>query len=352
MSEGLYITRRRLCIAGVGMLGVAALGLAGCSSSGEEVEEDLTSRLGFGELGDTTVRTYPVSLKIYVDSNIKWIKENSTFFLEYSSDDHSRLEQFVSYYRTLDYRGQVSFDFVYVDPLELLEMAREGFPDGDGIIALGDVVTFGCESGTIDGGDGECSVRDLGYPLYDKLLFVRAKGSGVEMPAARMLTGEGASSGYVDELQQLPYDFDGLIGIADPETTTEGKYALQVFSHEGLYTFDEQKALLEEDPDAMFTFNDATSSTAGTFVEGLAEKIVFYPDEDAAIEALVSSECQISFALESAAGRSAYATRYSGIEQCYLPKTGTIDYHGSALTGAPEPGVMRDFLELMVETTW
>jgi hypothetical protein len=309
-NDILSLTRRETCallgVLGLGAVSVGAGGLVGCGSGGPG--SDPTSREGFAN--DAEVKSYPVHLKIYADSYIQW-------HLSPYKSSQTHLEDHIERYQQEKDRAEVSFEVVYVSSSELLAMAREGFVDGDGLLAFSDTVIEGCISGAVEGGVAGLSVRDLGYHYSEAVCLARASESDVTMPPAITLTGEDASDGQFNRFQQLP-QFDGMIALADPNTTLEGLLANRVLAAEEFYS--------------------ERSGRDGTYSESVAAKIVAYPDQDSAMAAVVAGECQLGFALQTA-----LSVRYPKVEKIYRPAHGSMFYSGAALSCSAEPGVMRDF---------
>lgn len=309
------ITRREACAIGLGALGACALGLAGCGGG----DDDPASRTGFAS--DTEVRTYPVHLKIYADSNLKW----------HTSYDGKveDLAVFAKRYQQQVDRSQVTFEIAYVDPPALLGMAQTGFEDGDGLVALRDTVEAGGQAGTVDGGTAGLSVRDLSANFSEQIVMVRAVGSAVEPPPARTIDGKDTPDGSYNQLQQLP-QFDGLVAVVDPAVATEGRCANDALGRQSLYSAD-----------------------TGTYDPSIASKMVSYPDQDSAMAAVASGACQLGFAfLPHVNDTNGLKLRYPQVEQCYVPPAShSAFYHGAALAISAEPGVARDFFEFIVKCT-
>jgi hypothetical protein len=301
------LTRREAC-AVLGIIGAGTLGLVGCGSGGS----DSTSRTGYAS--DTEVKSYPVHLKVYADSYIQWHLNTL------GKGGQIHLEDHIERYRQKKDRSDVSFEVVYASSAELLAMAREGFPDGDGLLALRDTVEEGCASGMVDGGIANLSVRRLSYHYSDSVCLVRVLGGDAGLPPATTLTGE--DGGGFNRLQQLPW-FDGTVALADPDSTLEGVLANKALAHEEFYS--------------------ERMGFGGSYSEDVAAKIVVYPSQDAAMVAVAAGECRLGFALQTA-----LATRYPEVEEVYMPSHGWSGYDGAALSCSTEPGVMRDFFEFEV----
>jgi hypothetical protein len=299
-------TRRQLC-AMLGVLGVGVLALPGCGS-----DSDPTSRTGFAN--DTEVKSYPVHLKIYADSYVQW------HLSPYKEGPPTRLERQIERYQGAKDRSEVSFEVVYLSSAELFTMAQEGFPDGDGLLAFQGTVEAGCASGTVDAGIANLHVREL-LRWFETVCLVRAAGSDAALPPAATLTGEDAPDGTFNRLQQLS-NFDGLVALASPDATLEGLLANRALAREEFYS--------------------EFSGLDGSYSENIAAKIVVYPNQDAAMAAVVAGECQLGFAL-----RTALTTRYPEVEEYYKPSGAQISYDGAALARSPEPGVMKDFFTLV-----
>lgn len=314
MTQGRMLTRREACAVLASAFGVCAFGLTGCGSD----DGDPTSRTGFAS--DTEVKSYPVYLKLYADSNLRWHPHSASATGD--ARDLNHLEEYAKRYQAQQDRADVAFDFVYVDPPELLELARTGFDDGDAMVALKDTVSAGYEAGTVDVGVAGLSARDLSYNLSEWVVMVRAAGSSVELPPAPTINGKDSSDGTFNQLQQLP-QFDGLVAVADPTMTTEGQLANEVLRRQGLY-----------------------STETGGYDENVVSKMVSYPDQDSAMAAVASGACQLGFALNNG-----LKERYPQVEQCYQPSGGGAAYHGTELSVAVEPGVVRDFFEFILLCT-
>jgi hypothetical protein len=324
------LTRREACVLlgalGASALGTGALGLAGCGLS--ETDSDPTSKTGLSS--DTEVKSYPVHLKIYVDSYIQWHLnpyQTPPPAWQLNPDKPlpqeilTRLDAHITRYQQQKDRSEVSFEMVYVDSAELLSWARGGFPDGDGLLAFESTVLEGCASGVVDAGVANLYVRDLGYHYSENVCLARAVGSDATLPPAATLTGEDASDGTINHFQQLP-SFDGLLALADPTATLEGLLANRALAAEGFYS--------------------EPSGLGGTYSDSVVAKIVSYPNQDAAMAAVAAGECQLGFALYTA-----LATRYPGMEKVYAPQYGQVFYDGAALSHSAERGVMRDFFEFV-----
>jgi hypothetical protein len=322
MSNKGMLTRREACIV-LGALGAGALGLAGCNTS----SSDPANRQGFAN--DTEVKSYSVHLKLYADSYARWHMHG----IHKDSDGQplTELDDKIERYRTQKDRSEVSFEVVYVDTAELLTMALDGFPDGDGMLALHPTMLKGCESGTVDAGVGLLSVRDQSYHFNDNSCLVRATGGDADLPPAATLTGESSPDGQINRLQQLP-NFDGVVALADPATTLEGRLANQALAVEDFYR--------EGSP------SECGGLIGGSFSEDIADKIAIYPSQDAAMAAVIDGECQLGFALQTS-----LKMRYPEVEEVYRPQSSRVWYDGAALMCSDEPGVMRDFFEFILQCT-
>ena len=305
----------RRSFVGAAAAGCLALGLAGCTGggsdggSGSSEEESHTEGLAT----DTEWASYPVTLKIYADSYLKW---HSSAYEGYDT----QLDYLAAAY-TNNVRDSVSFEFEYLDPTELAEMAENGFGEGDALIARTATVNAACAAGTCEGGAGNYMVRSLSYHLSESCVLVRLEGSAAMLPKADTLDGEDSSDNSINRLQKLP-EYTGVIAIADPEATTEGVCA--------------DKALAVQD------FYSDMDGVSGYYDESIADKLRMYPDQDSAMAAVENGVCQLGFALDTALG-----TRYPQMEECYEPTGGSVFYSGVALSNADEPGVARDFFEYL-----
>jgi hypothetical protein len=305
----------------LGALGAGALGLAGCDTNNSSNGDSTSSQ---GLANDTEVKSYPVHLKLYADSYTRWHMHGA-----HKDQDGQMLTQIddkIERYQQQKDRSQVSFEVVYVDTAELLAMAFEGFPDGDGLLALHPTMLMGCESGTVDGGVGLLSVRDQSYHFHEELCLVRARGNDTDLPPAATLMGEDSPDGQINHLQQLP-NFDGMIALVDPAAALEGRLANEALASEEFY--------LEGSP------SEIGGVTDGSYREDIAGKLTTYPSQDAAMAAVVAGECQLGFAL-----RTSLKTRFPEVEEVRgLP--GRTWHDSAALTCSTEPGVMRDFFEFI-----
>lgn len=319
------ITRRQACALAACALGGAVLGLGGCSQN----ETDSHAVQGFAP--DTLVKDYPVSLKIYADSNLQWNPYTITHL--YGTEGLDHLKEYVVRYQHQNLRSEVSIEITYVDWTEIERMAREGFPDGDGLVAMHCVFEDGNAAETIDGGSGNYLVRDFSFRLADRVTVVRAVGSDVQLPDTYALDGNDII-GEVTRFDYLP-EFDGLIAIADPDVAYEGRMANMKLHGYGYYS--------------------ESSGTGGAYLESIADKIRLFPSQDAAMKAVASETCQIGFALRNQldeideTGR--YIDRYPGVETFYDYGDMPVGYSGAALTRSPEAGVVRDFFEFILACT-
>ena len=153
--------------------GGLALALGGCSGAGTESGSSVE-----GLASDTVQKSSPVALKVYVDEALQWQAS------PYEGHD-TRLDYLAAAYqeRVL---ATVSFEFEYVDFFELEQLTLEGFEDGDAVIAQSDVVTAGGVAGTLECGEQDYMVRELGFHLSDKCILVRAAGTEDQLPEAVM----------------------------------------------------------------------------------------------------------------------------------------------------------------------
>ena len=331
-ESGQTMSKRGGCISGIVMMVIVAgvaLALAflsgACSvkSQYQQFEDgEVDSRTGYSS--DTEVKSYPVTLKIYADSNLQWMKGGSAAAASLGYTGLDKLHEYIVRYQSQENRDQVTIDIEYVDPIELDSKVRGGMSEGDGILALSDTLTAGNEAGSVDGGESEYLVRDMSYNLPERCVIVTAAGSGVELPAAKTINGEDSPDGSINRLQNLA-ELDGRIAIASPDSTVEGRKANSILAAEGFYSG-----------------NDATS---GTYADSIASKVDVFSSQDEAMEAVKSGQCAIGFALRSQVG-----TRYSGVAECYNPSAAgnTLVYSGAALTCSAEPGVTRDFYEFIL----
>ena len=305
----------RRSFVGAAAAGCLALGLAGCTGGGSDggsgSSEEATHTEGLAT--DTEWASYPVTLKIYADSYLKW---HSSAYEGYDT----QLDYLAAAYQN-GVCDAVSFEFEYVDPVELAEMAENGFDDGDAIIAQAATVNAACAAGTCEGGAGNYMVRSLSYHLSEASVIVRPRGSTAMLPDADTIDGEDSTDNSFNRLQKLP-EYEGMIAIADPDATTEGICA--------------DKALAVQD------FYSDMDGVSGYYDESIAEKLRMYPDQDSAMAAVENGACQMGFALDTALG-----TRYPGMETCYEPTGGSVYYSGVSITDAPESGVARDFFEYL-----
>lgn len=351
------LTRREVCTLGACVLGSCAFGLFGCKSDAEQFAAgEPDTRQGY--VADSEVKSYPVELRIYVDENIKWQSGGSAAVVQLGYSGLNHLEEYEVRYQSQADREQVTFDVAYRTPDVLARLAREGFGDADGVIALSSTITEGNLAGTIDGGAGEYKVRDMGYNFYDQLVIVRAAGSDTSMPLARTVDGEDSPDGEINKLQELPF-FEGLIAVANPTATTEGFAANACLAEEGLFHADEDDvADADGAGDADYASGvggesnladtSGMSDAGGSYDESIASKIRVFDTQDEAMEAVVTGACQLGFALQSHVG-----TRYENVEFCYrpTPSARTVSYSASALTDALYPGVVRDFFTFITRCT-
>jgi len=295
---------------------VGVLGLVGCGGQ-DDAESDPHARRGFA--ADTLVKDYPVHLKLYADTNIMWMYDHLDTW-----GDGNHLERYFTRYQAEPDRANVTFEVTYVDPFELAHMVESGFPDGDGVIGLTDSIAAGCNSGVLDGGESRIYVRSMTYNFNDFCCVVRASGSGVELPKAPTVDGEDSADGHYTKFRQLA-DFEGKIALADPSASVESIMANNMMESAQLCTFG--------------------VNGEAVYKEGLADKIVSFPDQESAMSAVESGECQIGFALESALEK-----RFAQMEELCLPgEAGSmLAYSAAPITGSAEPEVVRDFFEFIV----
>lgn len=321
--DAMYTRRQALALIG-GLSALGALGAFGCSGGSEE-ETDPHAKTGFG--WDTLVKDYPVHLKLYADTNIMWrFDHQADLYGDEAWGEKNHLEHYITRYRSLSDRGDVSIEVEYLDPFELMEMAQHGFNDGDGVLTLSDIVAAGCASGALEGGDSRLHVRDMTYNFVDQCCVVRAAGSGVELPPAPTVDGQDSSDGDYTKFRQLA-DFDGRIALADSARSVESIMALDMMKSAHLYRVD-------------------SASGAVAYAEGLQEKIIIYPSQEDAMKAVAKGDCQIGFALESALER-----RFLQVEKLYQPGEAGSQISNAACTiaGSSEPAVMRDFFEFVIK---
>lgn len=180
---------------------------------------------------------------------------------------------------------------------------------------------MGCEAGTIDAGTAGLSVRDDGYHFAILLHMVRAVGSDAELPPAATLTGK--SDTQFNRIQQIP-NYDGLIAVADP-STREGRCANRLLHRYG---------------NGLYTAQDGVS---GEYADSIKDKIVVYPDQAAVMEAVANGECQLGW------GMGAHLeAAYPGVEELDDLPNMQLEVSLAAPVNAPNPGVARDFFELLM----
>ncbi len=330
MRSGKTLTRRELCLLAAGSAGACALGLSGCGCSMKSEAErfragEIDSRTGFSS--DTEVKSYPVTITVLADEALQWFWGGSAAAVQLGATGLDRLHEYVVRYQAQEDRDQVDVQIVYLDAMELDEEARGGFSRGDGMIALAESTTAGNEAGTVDGGAGEYLVRNLAYNFSERCVLVTSSTSGTQLPRADTLDGGDAPDGSINRLQKLP-ELEGAIAIAAPETTVEGRKANSILASQGYYSGE-----------------DALS---GAYAQSIADKVVKFETQDAAMAAVASGECSIGFALHSQVG-----TRYPGVLEIYNPAfaDNSLSYAAAALARSPEPGVTRDFFEFILSCT-
>lgn len=316
-SAKLLTRRGFVVLAAAASIGTA---LSGCSTN--NVQDEHTQR---GYAGDTEVKDYPVNLKVYVDSNIQYLPGGSAAVTALGLTGLNHIEEYAARYQSQNLRSQVTFDFVYVDPADLLEVTCSGFADGDGLLALTDTVSAGGTAGTVECGEGDYMVRSMSYNFPDDCVIVRAAGSGAMLPDAPTIDGNDTSDGTINRLQQLP-SYDGVVAVVDPNVATEGIYANRMLARQGFYSDSDGKS--------------------GFYDESVASKLRMYPTQDDAMAAVVNGRCSLGFALEKALN-----TRFTTVEQCYKPSGSSVAYSAAALSCSAEPSVMRDFFEFILICT-
>lgn len=304
----------------IALLGGATLaGVVGLSSCGkqDEAESDPHARKGFAP--DTLVKDYPVHIKLYADSNMKWMYDKLGQW-----GDGNHLEHYFTRYQAESDRADVTFEVTYVDPFELARMVSTGFADGDGVIGLTDSIAAGCNSGVLDGGKSRIYVRNMTYNFNDFCCVVRAAGSDVELPKAPTIDGEDSPDGHFTKFRQLT-DFDGKIALADPSASVESIMANNMMESAQLCTFGDNGEVV--------------------YKEGLADKFVVFPDQESAMAAVANGDCQIGFALESSLEK-----RFTQLEELCRPgEAGSqLSYSAAPTSSSAEPEVVRDFFEFII----
>ncbi|MCD8199683.1 MAG: hypothetical protein LUD25_01810 [Coriobacteriaceae bacterium] len=328
---GTYLlTRRQACLLAFG--GASTLALSGCGGGTFGVDAD--TREGFGGTY-TEVKSYPVSLKFYVDKNLKYHGGDDTD-PQYAAK--TSLEMHFKHYQAQQDRSDVSFDIEWIDMYEMHELAQNGFPDGDAIIALDQTVGVGLDSGACNGLDGGYLYYDEGSHWNERSVMVRAKGSKAHLPKAVTLDGEDSADGTYNRLQQLPV-FKGKVAVADPYHSVEARCA-NIVLHEatfgsGLYHYPDNLA------------PEGWKGCGGEYAASIADKIVVYPTQKEAMQAVASGECDLGFSTQ------VLASRFSKVEICYEPPLGQqFSYWGAALSNSEYPGVVWDFFSLLSQTSW
>lgn len=308
MMMQMHYSRRTVLKAMGTVAALCSFGLHGCGDG----DSDPHSRVGLAS--DCEVKDYPVTLKLLADYDIQWHHGWEGY------DNH--LAYYIGLYKEFEGREDVDINVDYVGAYELRNMARDGFPEADGILALDHIVSLGSETGTVDSGAGGYMVRRMWYNFRDDCVLVRAVGSKADLPPAKTIDGEDTADGTVNRFQQIP-EFDGMIAIADPSAEAVGYCALNILANEGFY--------------------EGSNLGGGTWDDRVVDKLRMYPDQETAMEALVAGKCQIGFALRSSVG-----TRFPEIEECRQNGHGMVTFSAAALSGAEEPGVMRDFFEFIL----
>ena len=318
-ANGRQNITRRAFLATAAVLGGTTL--TGCSSSTDEDGFDIETGSKKGYASDTEVKNYPVHLKIYAYSPIQ-------YSIQYPTKDKpwdNTMDLCIGWYQREKYRDTVSFEIVYTEYSDLLDMMQNGFPDGDGVIAPDVLISLGCELGTVDGGPSELYVRRISTQFFANGTMVRASGSEVMLPPASTIDGEDLPDGTINRVQQLP-NFDGLIAIADPSNWFEGVLTNRMLKREGFYA-DYDDAIIK--------------NSSGYYDTSIADKLRMYPNQESAMTAVASGKCQLGILISRTLD-----TVYQGLEECYHPPGGlAIVYHAGALTNAAEPGVVKDFFQ-------
>ncbi len=322
-ADNLLISRRRFLGVSLATALIAYGTLTGCSSSTDAAGFDLETGTRQGFASDTEVKNYPVKLKIYAPSYMQ-------YYIGTRDDTMLKLEEYSEHYRMQNYRGDVTFEFVFLSQAEMLDAMQNGFGDGDGVIAIGDIISVGCSAETVDGGAGEYMVRNGVFGSVE-IEMVRAIGSEAMLPKAVTLDGEDSSDGTINRLQRLP-DFDGLVALADPAQAIEGVLANTALARQNFYADYE---------DALFP------GAGGYYDESIASKLRMYPNQDSAMAAIANGECQLGFAISKT-----MSLQYPEMEICYELPGGDPSHSASALICADEPGVARDFFEAINNVSW
>ena len=302
------MTRRRFLALTAVALAAASATLAGCSNGSSS---DGSSGRAQGFASDTEVAGEAVTVYIVADENLKRALPGS---------DTGRVEDYFKRYQEQAGREQVTFAIKYKPAAELANLAKSGFDEGTGVIALDQTVEAACGASALYGGAANTSIRAFTAQLGEKLIVVRRAGSSVEMPKSDTLSGDDSADGQISRMQHL-VDFDGKIAIA-ADTLTEGMLANRVLARWGYYS-DE-------------------SGRGGKYSKEIASKIVVCNTIDKLVDVLVKDKCQLAFATQSMLWGD-----YDGIEEVYQPAYGNISYSGASVPDAENAAVARDFFEFI-----
>lgn len=293
------LSRRGFVVSAAALGGFVLCG-PGCSS--HDVTDDIENP-GF-DIDAENPMSEEMTLKIYVDERV---------------GEMDVMDGYVERYKRNEGRENITFDFEYVAPDRLSQMCEHGFPDADGVIGLSDVVKSGVDTGVVEGGRGNTSIRDLPVISASKETIFRKKGSSAEMPPTTAEDGKESVDLSVNRLQNLQA-LKGTLAIA-AQDTLEGMGANQTLNLAGLYS-------------------DA-SGLNGTIDETVADKIFVLKDADAVIAAVKQGKYSLGMILNWQANQA------KGIERIYEPLCYAINggsFSGASLVGSQHGAIARDFM--------
>lgn len=229
------------------------------------------------------------------------------------------MERNIERYHIQGKRDMVDFDVHYVAGGELLE-ACAADAEADILICDEELMAEALEDGLAYGGDAETSVRNLGrYNSHFSMKLVRKKGSGVEMPDTRLVSGE--ESGTETRLRYL--GTTSLTVAVLPEDTWEGRAFRSALNVSGYGLYSEERG------------------TGGTFADELDGQIIEAASVKSALKMLKRGEVDL------AAVYGVDIEGIKGVEVLYdVPSYGwTPSIKGASVASSADGAVARDFLQ-------
>lgn len=296
------LSRRGFVVSAAALGGLVLCG-PGCSS--HDVTDDIENP-GF-DIDTENPMSEEMTLKIYVDERV---------------GEMDVMDGYVERYKSNKGRENITLDFEYVAPDKLSQMCEQGSPDADGVIGLSDVVKSGVDTGVVEGGRGNASIRALGVISSAKLTVIHKKGSSADMPPSKAKDGKESPDGTVNRVQNLAA-LKGTLALPE-QNTLEGKAANQLLNINGLYSSD--------------------TGLDGTIDKSVAKKIIVLKDADAVIRAVKKGKASLGMILDWQANQA------KGVERIYEPVQSGMDagrFSGASLVASQHGAVVRDFMSFV-----